>query len=420
MERTEGIGRRARLVALLAACALLLLVAKPAYAAEVAGGEGWSLDDSGVLTLSGDIAPIGAGGAYEWEPYATQIKEVSAAEGVTEIPNMAFATRDGVSYSSLQKVSMSSTVRTIGVSAFADNPTLTEVHLNDGLERVENVAFGGAGFSEIELPQNVLWLSDVFIDCDSLVSVTIPAGSAWGGGNAQFYGCDSLETVYIEEGVTQIPPTFLNGCGSLKYVWVPKSVTDIQGTPILGGCIVGYTGTAAEEYADWRQEVGVNAVDFHAIDGSEHAYGEWQTVAAPTCTESGEQARACSVCGAQQSQELAATGHSWGSGTVTKEPTESAEGIRTFTCSACGQAKTEPIAKLPQQEAGEVQGGGQAEQPTNSESGSAQKDGGEQGAKGELPQTGDNTLALVGLPLVALAFVSAGAALVARRRIQRR
>ena len=32
---------------------------------------------------------------------------------------------------------MSSTVRTIGVSAFADNPSLTEVRLNEGLERVE-------------------------------------------------------------------------------------------------------------------------------------------------------------------------------------------------------------------------------------------------------------------------------------------
>lgn len=414
MERTEGIGRRARLAALLAACALLLLAAKPAYAAEVAGGEGWSLDDSGVLTLSGDIAPISAGGAYEWEQRASQIKEVLVAEGVTEIPNMAFATRDGVSYSSLQKVSMSSTVRTIGVSAFADNPMLTEVHLNDGLERVENVAFGGAGFSEIELPQNVLWLSDVFIDCDNLVSVTIPAGSAWSGGNAQFYGCDSLETVYIEEGVTQIPPTFLNGCGNLKYVWVPKSVTDIQGTPILGGCIVGYTGTAAEEYANWRQEVGVNAVDFHAIDGSEHAYGEWRTVAEPTCTESGVQARACEICGAEQSQKLDAKGHVWDGGVVTQEPTESTEGVRTYACAACGQTKTEAIAKLPQTGGDEPQDGDRPGGSADANEGSAQE-----GAQDELPQTGDGMLALVGLPALALLLVSAGLILAARNRAER-
>ncbi len=411
MDKTERTGRAARFTALLAACALLLfLAAPPAYAAEVAGGDGWSLDDAGVLTLSEDIAPISAGGAYEWEPYASQIKEVAVAEGVTEVPNMAFATRGGVSYDSLQKATMSSTVRTIGVSAFADNPSLTEVYLNDGLERVENVAFGGAGFVEIELPENVTWGSDVFIDCDSLVSVTIPAGSEWGGGNAQFYGCDSLESVYIEEGVAQIPATFLNGCGSLEYVWVPKSVTEFVGTPILGGCIIGYTGTAAEEYANWRQEVGVNVVDFHAIDGSEHAYGEWQVVTAPTCTEDGEQVRTCAICAAQQSQELAAKGHVWDGGAVMQEPTENAEGIKTFTCSACGQTKTEAIAKLPQAEEDEPQGGNQPEEAEGVDKDSAQ---------GELPQTGDGSLMFVWLPLLALLLISTGLILIAKTKIQR-
>lgn len=399
MDKTERTRRAARFAALLAACALLLfLAARPAYAAEVASGDGWSLDDAGVLALSEDIAPIGAGGAYEWEPYAAQVKEVVVAEGVTEIPNMAFATRGGVSYGSLQKATMSSTVRTIGVSAFADNPSLTEVRLNDGLERVENVAWG----------------SDVFIDCDSLVSVTIPAGSEWGGGNAQFYGCGSLETVRIEEGVTQIPATFLGGCGSLEYVWVPKSVTEFVGTPILGGCIIGYTGTAAEEYANWRQEVGVNVVDFHAIDGDEHAYGEWRTVADPTCTEGGEQIRACEICGAEQSQELAATGHVWDGGVVTQEPTESAEGVRTYACAACGQTKTEAIAKLPQTGGDEPQDGDRPGGSADANEGSAQE-----GAQDELPQTGDGMLALVGLPALALLFASAGVILAARNRAER-
>lgn len=415
MEKTERIGRAARLATLLAACALLLfLAARPAYAAGVAGGDGWSLDDAGVLTISEDVAPISTGGAYEWEPYAAQVKEVVVAEGVTEIPNMAFATRGGVSYDSLQKATMSSTVRTICVSAFADNPSLTEVHLNDGLERVENVAFGGAGFAEIELPENVTWGSDVFIDCDSLVSVTIPAGSEWGGGNAQFYGCDSLETVRIEEGVTQIPATFLGGCGSLEYVWVPKSVTEFVGTPILGGCIIGYAGTAAEEYANWRQEVGVNVVDFHAIDGDEHAYGEWRTVADPTCTEGGEQVRACEICGAEQSQELAATGHAWDGGVVTQEPTENSEGVRTYTCTACGQTKSEAIAKLPQTGGDEPQGGDRPGGSADANEGSARES-----AQGELPQTGDGTLALIGLPALALLFASAGVILAARNRAKR-
>lgn len=49
MDKTERTRRAARFAALLAACALLLfLAARPAYAVEVAGGDGWSLDDAGV------------------------------------------------------------------------------------------------------------------------------------------------------------------------------------------------------------------------------------------------------------------------------------------------------------------------------------------------------------------------------------
>ena len=108
--------------------------------------------------------------------------------------------------------------------------------------------------------------------------------------------------------MAQIPATFLNECGSLEYVWVPKSVTEFVGTPILGGCIIGYTGTAAEEYADWRQEVGVNVVDFHAIDGDEHTYGEWQTVAEPTHGERRADSAPAQSAEPKQSQELSRNG----------------------------------------------------------------------------------------------------------------
>lgn len=319
------------------------------FAAEVASGNGWTLDDAGVFTLTEDI-PYVEGQPYEWAPYAEQIKEIVVAEGVTEIPAIAFSSYNGVNYSQLQKVTMSSTVKVIGLSAFADNPTLTEVYLNDGLEEVKNVAFGGAGFTEIRLPENVLWYSDVFYNCDNLVSVTIPAGSRWEGANAQFYGCDNLTYVYIEEGVDTIPFTFLNACPSLKYVWVPRSVTTIQGTPILdGACIIGYKGTVAEDYVN-SPTGEYNHLVFHAIDGDEHSYGEWQTVKEATCTENGLQKRTCDICHTEQTQEITANGHVWDDGTVTQKATVDAEGIMTYTCTKCGATKTETIAKLGQEQ----------------------------------------------------------------------
>lgn len=376
-------------VGVLALCVMLLFGTRTAYAEEIAG-EGWTLDDNGVLTLTKDVD---ATDTYDWAQYASQIQEVRVAEGVTEIPRMAFASSGDVQYSNLKKVTTSSTVKTIGSTAFGSNPSLVEVHLNDGLEQVENVAFQGAGFTEIELPANVQWSSDVFINCDNLVSVTIPSGSTWGGGNAQFYGCDSLETVYIEEGVTQIPSTFLNDCDNLKYVWIPKSVTEILGTPILNGCIIGYMGTAAEEYAQWRQEIGVNVVGFHAIDGNSHE-GTWKVVTPATCTAAGQEQLTCSICGATQTREIAAMGHSWDTGVVTTEPTVTAEGVRTFTCTKCGVTKTEAIPVL----------GNTEEQPQTNKQVTETEE-----KSSELAQTGDNSLSLV-MPLVlSLLLLSAGA-----------
>lgn len=386
-------------------CMALLSGVHAAYADEVAG-DGWTLGDDGVLTLTADIATANT---YDWTQYASRVTEVKVAEGVTEIPGSAFASDGGVQYSSLHKVTLSSTVKTIRDAAFANNPSLTEVHLNDGLERVWNVAFQGAGFTEIKLPKNVEWYSDVFIDCDKLTSVTIPSGSTWGGANAQFYGCDSLETVYIEDGVTQVPSTFLNECPNLKYVWIPKSVTEILGTPILNCCIVGYKGTEAERYAKWRQSIGENTVDFHAIDGDSHE-GAWEVMVPATCTAPGQEQLTCDICGAVQTREIAATGHSWDEGTVSTEPTATTEGVRTYTCTKCGATKTETIAAL----------GGTEKQPqTGGESDKAQVDGSNTKAEktaGELPQTGDSAASSIVPFALGLLFLSAGVLIAGAKR----
>ena len=52
----------------------------------------------------------------------------------------------------------------------------------------------------------------------------------------------------------------------------------------------------------------VCALALFACDGHVHDYGEWTTVKAATCTEEGEQERACS-CGEKQTKSIRATGH---------------------------------------------------------------------------------------------------------------
>lgn len=371
-------------------------------------GNGWKLSETGVLTLLEDI-PFVNGTPYEWELYADKIVEVMVAEGVTQIPNMAFYTTASTKYTNLKKVTLSQTVKIIEAAAFADNPNLTEVNLNDGLEEVGNIAFAGAGFTEINLPEGVTWSSDVFYECNNLVSVTIPKGSKWNGSNAHFYGCDNLKEVIIEDGVQEIPNQFLRGCKNLKYVWISKSLPQnafgdgYWDSPIPACCIIGYKGTVAEKYVEHWLGVGsewTKGMTFHAIDGEDHTFGKWQTVQNPTCTEKGLKKHTCTICHAERTQEVDATGHTWDNGKVTLEATEKAEGVKTYTCTVCNATKTESIAKL-------VPSGNDNSDKTDK--GNTEENLGSVHANSTSPKTGDTTNVFA---WVLLMIVSASAIIV--------
>ena len=328
-------------------------------------GDGWTLDADGVLTIGKDVSKP-SDLRYEWGRYADRIREVRLAEGVTAIPNGAFASSSyGVSpieYSNLTKFTASSTLKTIGWDVFSGTRSLTEVNLNDGLEAVNHSAFANTGITSIVLPDNVTWGGDCFAGCSQLVgTLVIPGGSKFEDGhNATFHGIGA-DTVIIEEGVTWIPNGAFNGCANLKRVYLPKSVVQIGDThetapgiyyDSFDPCmIVGYKGTAAEQYVDHWLKVnpeGSRGLSFHAIDNGEHEFGPWETVSEATCIEAGARKHACVICGAERTESVPALGHAWDDGVVTSEPTVSAEGAKTFTCGRCGAARTESIARLEQ------------------------------------------------------------------------
>lgn len=395
----------------LALCAMLLFGARPAYATEVAG-DGWTLDDNGVLTLMADIEDIdglNSGQNYEWAQYADKIQEVVVAEGVTKVPLGAF-NKTLATYGNLHSFTASSTLKSIGNVAFSGVSSLTEITLNDGLEDLGTATFASTGITEVVIPDNVAMGSDVFTYCTSLTRATIGGGATWYG-NAQFYGCTSLESVRMEEGTVDIPDQFLGGCTNLKYFWIPRSITGFwtSGYHVdvntvsdwllvnSTGCVIGYKGSFAEKYVErWDGKHGNPGswpITFHAIDGDAHE-GSWQTVSKPTCTTAGQEQLACDICGTTQTREMAATGHSWDAGVVTTESTATTEGVRTFTCTACGAAKTEAIPALGSSE-GQSQASG-----TNAASGEQ---------SGKLAQTGDNALSLIAALAFSLMFLSAGA-----------
>ena len=65
-----------------------------------------------------------------------------------------------------------------------------------------------------------------FEECNSLVSVTIPA-SVTDIGNYAFYYCESLESVAISGNVTRIGNKAFGNCNALSSISIPESVTSI-------------------------------------------------------------------------------------------------------------------------------------------------------------------------------------------------
>ena len=82
------------------------------------------------------------------------------------------------------------------------------------------------------------------------------------------------------------------------------------------------------------------------LDFAPHTFTEWQETTAPTCTETGEHTRTCSVCGYSTTETLPPIGHKFGKWTVVTNAECEKEGLESRTCANCGTVETQPIAAL--------------------------------------------------------------------------
>jgi len=80
----------------------------------------------------------------------------------------------------------------------------------------------------------------------------------------------------------------------------------------------------------------VNEEEELPVQVPEHAWGEWTVTTEPTCTEAGEETRACSRCGETETREVPALGHDYVAAVT--EPTCTERGYTTHTCSRCGDS----------------------------------------------------------------------------------
>ena len=93
-----------------------------------------------------------------------------------------------------------------------------------------NVFFGCSSLTSVTLPDGLTQLgNNVFFGCSSLTSVTLPDGLTLLGNNV-FNGCSSLTSVTLPDGLKKLGWYTFQGCSSLTSVSLPDGLTQLGGS----------------------------------------------------------------------------------------------------------------------------------------------------------------------------------------------
>lgn len=115
-----------------------------------------------------------------------------------------------------------STVKAIAGDAFYNHPTLSSVTLPEGLEFVDNWAFGECQLTGVTIPSTLKTLCVSVFSGSKLKSVVVPPTVETIAVNA-FYNCRDLTDLTISDGVKRIGQDAFGKCG-MTAVDIPASV----------------------------------------------------------------------------------------------------------------------------------------------------------------------------------------------------
>ena len=175
----------------------------------------WTLDDAGLLTISG------TGDMYDysqdsvpWAEYREIIQSVTLVNGVTSVGDYAFYdithTNSFTLSNTLQHigdyafskcdslifVDLPTSVLTVGEGAFTSN-SLTSVYLNDGLISIGDRAFEATNITAAIVPETVTYIGKcAFADCQKMFLSRIWCKNATIDEEA-FSGCTALEEIHF-------------------------------------------------------------------------------------------------------------------------------------------------------------------------------------------------------------------------------
>ena len=195
------------------------------------------------------------GNASEMFSGCKSLKKVEFAEGATKIPNGLFKNDSITSF-----VCPESIVE-IGEYAFENCSNLKEAKFSDNLEIIGKGAFWNCDkIQEIELPKGLKEMRTVsvngaFSNCSSLKKINIPKSLK--EGNLAFKGCNLLNEIEWEDGITKIPDGLFRDCAGLENVKIPDTVTEI-GEYAFGNC----SNLKEAKFSDKLEVIGEGAFSY--------------------------------------------------------------------------------------------------------------------------------------------------------------
>jgi hypothetical protein len=154
------------------------------------------------------------------------------------------------------------TVKSIGAYAFDGLSALKSVTIANSVTKICEYAFNSCeNLKTASIPNSVLSIGRAaFYGCTSLTSMVIPNSVTIIGMEA-FQGCSSLETVDIPTSVTEMGDSSFHGCTSLQSVVIPKSLTYISGDAFAGCTSLNHvTIPNSVTYIDYMAFIGCTSL----------------------------------------------------------------------------------------------------------------------------------------------------------------
>lgn len=182
----------------------------------------WTLDDNGLLTISGTGAMVSY--SSPWKDYRGSIKYIWIKNGATSIGSYAFS-----GCGNLTIAEIPDSVTSISEDAFYGCANLQELTLPESITRIDQYAFANCtSLRKITVPKNVRSVGgSLFAGCTGLVSAEIMDGVP-AIGDGMFNGCTNLRSVTIPESVANIGIQAFQYCAGLSNVVIPKGVRSIS------------------------------------------------------------------------------------------------------------------------------------------------------------------------------------------------